>query len=213
MSRTVLLIDASVRLSASASRPLTRRLAESLAGDNGRILRRDIGLKPPPPIAAAWLEAAAAPETARTPAEREALELSDQLISELRSACTLVVGLPIHRFSLPSGFLAWIEHVARPGVTFDHGPAGPIGRLKGKTAYLVVAADGTGAEARATRGFEDAQALLAGLGIERTIKVAGDRSPRRPWEAAPDLGLQIDALAARRAIRPHWREVEDRPAL
>ena len=36
-------------------------------------------------------------------------------------ADVLVAAIPIHNFGVPSGFKAWMDQLARPGVTFNPG--------------------------------------------------------------------------------------------
>ena len=57
------------------------------------------------------------------PAERSreleaAVQPSDTLITELKSADALLITAPIYNFSIPSSLKAWIDHVSRKGHTF-----------------------------------------------------------------------------------------------
>ena len=45
---------------------------------------------------------------------------SDELIAELIQADVVVLGLPMYNFGIPSSLKAWIDHVARAGVTFKY---------------------------------------------------------------------------------------------
>jgi FMN-dependent NADH-azoreductase len=60
----------------------------------------------------------------------------DRLIDELRRADTIVLGLPMYNFGLPSSLKAYFDHVARAGVTFKYTEKGPVGLLTGKKAYV-----------------------------------------------------------------------------
>lgn len=64
------------------------------------------------------------------------LALSDSLVAELQAADTVLITLPIWNFGIPSTLKAWIDQVARAGVTFRYTPDGPVGLLEGKRAIL-----------------------------------------------------------------------------
>ncbi|MGH8244130.1 MAG: FMN-dependent NADH-azoreductase, partial [Steroidobacteraceae bacterium] len=63
--------------------------------------------------------------------------LSDALIAELRAADTIVMGVPMYNFSVPTGLRAWFDHVLRAGETFRYSAAGPEGMLGGKRVIVV----------------------------------------------------------------------------
>ena len=44
--------------------------------------------------------------------------------------------LPMYNLGIPSTLKAWIDHVARAGVTFRYTATGPQGLLAGKKAYV-----------------------------------------------------------------------------
>jgi FMN-dependent NADH-azoreductase len=73
-----------------------------------------------PHLSAEFTTAMFRPPEARTPQQARALELSDELTAEFQSADTLIVATPIHNYTVPTTPKAWIDHVARPGVTFTY---------------------------------------------------------------------------------------------
>ena len=78
----------------------------------------------------------------RTAEQRAVLEYSDGLIDELRTADTIVLGLPLYNFGVPSTLKAYFDHIARAGVTFRYTENGPVGLLTGKKAYVLAARGG-----------------------------------------------------------------------
>ena len=82
-----------------------------------------------------------APE-ARTPAQQKVLDESNALIAELKAADTIVIGLPMYNFGIPSQLKAYFDHVARAGVTFKYSDKGAVGLLAGKKAYVFAARGG-----------------------------------------------------------------------
>lgn len=103
----------------------------------GEVLVRDLAAEPVPHIDAATFAAFGLSPDARTAEQREAVGYSDELIAELEAADVIVLGLPMHNFSIPSVLKAYFDQVARAGVTFRYTEAGPEGLLKGKRAVLV----------------------------------------------------------------------------
>ena len=66
----------------------------------------------------------------------EALRYSDALIAELKAADFVTIGAPLYNFSIASTLKAYIDHIARAGVTFRYTEKGPVGLLTGKKAYV-----------------------------------------------------------------------------
>ncbi|MEL7367955.1 MAG: NAD(P)H-dependent oxidoreductase [Myxococcota bacterium] len=138
----ILHIDASAKHSESVGRPLTKRLAEGLARENGTIVRRDLG--PDIPLLHPDLIAAVAtPPAQRTPDQAQLAALPDRLIEELERTDAVVIGVPIYNFSVPAALKAWIDLVARARRTFKYTQDGPVGLLKDRPVFLVVTSGGT----------------------------------------------------------------------
>jgi FMN-dependent NADH-azoreductase len=75
--------------------------------------------------------------TERNETQQAAAKRSESYIEELRDADALVLAVPMYNFSTPSTVKAWIDHVARAGVSFTYGANGPEGLLNVKKAYVV----------------------------------------------------------------------------
>jgi FMN-dependent NADH-azoreductase len=125
MTQHILRIDASARRSGSVSRDLADRIVARI-GAGATVTTRDLA-DGVPLIDEAWIGSAYTPPADRTAEQRERLALSDTLVAELQAADTLVIGLPIYNFGVPAAFKAWIDQVARAGVTFEYSPQGPRG--------------------------------------------------------------------------------------
>lgn len=74
--------------------------------------------------------------------QQQALNLSNELISELKSVDYIVLGVPIYNFGIPSTLKAWIDYVARVGVTFSYLESGPVGMINNVKKVIVTAARG-----------------------------------------------------------------------
>jgi FMN-dependent NADH-azoreductase len=55
------------------------------------------------------------------------------------ATATLVIEAPLYNFGISSTLKAWLDHIARAGITFCSTATGPEGLIKGKKVYLAVA--------------------------------------------------------------------------
>lgn len=193
MTQTVLHIDASARRQGSTTRDLSTDIVSRLAP--ARIIRRDLST-PLPLLTEAWVDANFTPPNSRTDEQRKTLALSDQLVQELKDADTIVIGLPIYNFSVPAAFKAWIDLVARAGVTFAYSENGPRGLLTGKRAILAVASGGTAVDSDIDFATGYARHVLGFIGITDVSVIAADRMAVDPEAALTAARTQIGQIAA-----------------
>lgn len=140
---TLLHLDTSP-LETSISRELAREFVSNWQRNHpgGTVLYRDLSRATPSPIDQAWVGASFAPAEARTPEQLVQLRESDALVDELLGADEVVIGVPMHNFSIPAALKLWIDQVVRPGRTFQAGSNGFEGLAKGKSATLLIATGG-----------------------------------------------------------------------
>lgn len=140
---TLLVIDSSPR-SNSVSRRLTRHVAEQWKQRNpeGRIIERDLTAATPAYLSEGWIQAMATPEEKRTLEQKNVLAESDAYIAELIAADVIVIGAPMHNFTISAPLKAWIDQVVRAGKTFSYGEKGPKGLLPSEKQVLVIVSRG-----------------------------------------------------------------------
>jgi FMN-dependent NADH-azoreductase len=68
--------------------------------------------------------------------------VSALLIRELKDADVVVIGTPVHNFTIPSALKAWIDHVVRARWTFDVTPHGKIGKLHDRPVFVAFSSGG-----------------------------------------------------------------------
>ncbi len=150
----LLRIDSSAR-AASVTRKLTARAAEEWKKEHpdGEVIHRDLSATQIPPITDDW--SATRLETSElTPAQRAYLSTSDQLIEELWSADTIIIGAPMYNFSISSSLKAWIDQIVRIGKTLGYGPGGPRGLLEAKEVIVITARGGGYEKGTPTEAFD-----------------------------------------------------------
>jgi len=128
----------------SVSRKLSTHLIDHLLKQHpdSRLINRDLATTPPPHLDGLVIGGFYTPADQRDEALNNAVKLSDEFIGELKQADIIVIGAPMHNFSIPSSLKAWIDHVARVGETFSYGENGPVGLLVGKKTYVMSARGG-----------------------------------------------------------------------
>lgn len=108
----------------------------------GRVLCRDLAADPLPHLTAEAFSGFGMPADQRNSAQTAATAISDSLIAELKSVDLVAVGLPMYNFTIPSTFKAWMDYVARAGVTFEYRDNGPHGLIDDKPVYVFAARGG-----------------------------------------------------------------------
>jgi FMN-dependent NADH-azoreductase len=131
-----------IQASLFSSQGQSSRLADQYVAEwqafnpQGRVIHRDLAKDPVPHLTAERFQSFLAKPESRTLAQRKVVNESDALIEELRQADTIVLGLPMYNFGIPSTLKAYFDHIARAGVTFRYTEKGPEGLLEGKKAYI-----------------------------------------------------------------------------
>lgn len=140
----ILHVISSPRGSESNSIKLGNAIVEKLREQHpsATIVVKDLTTHPFPHLEEAHLNAFFTPVEKHTAENREAIKASDQAIGEILQSDIIVIGAPMYNFSISSTLKAWIDHIARAGVTFKYTDHGPEGLISGKKVYLAVASGG-----------------------------------------------------------------------
>lgn len=140
----ILHLNTSIRSNGSHSRTLSGEFLAKLTSANGNavVVERDLASTPVPHLDEATMGAFFTPADKRSAEQNQAVQLSDKLIAEVQAADVIVIGAPMYNFSVSSSFKAWIDHIARAGVTFKYTETGPVGLLQGKKVYVFTARGG-----------------------------------------------------------------------
>lgn len=189
----ILHIDASGRKEGSTSRALGQKLVEKLGGGaTHRDISQGMSFVDDTTIGAYFT-----PAEQRNDAQKQAIALSEELVQELFDHDTYVIGIPMYNFTIPASFKAWADLVARAGLTFKYGDDGaPIGLLKNKKAYVVIATGGVpvGSDMDFLKPW--LTFFLGFIGITDIEFITADGTMSRIDEVMNKAHAQIDALAA-----------------
>jgi FMN-dependent NADH-azoreductase len=170
----ILRIDSSARYEGSVSRQLSQKVIDRLSEKGAiQVTNRDVS-QSMPFVSSDWVNANIIPLANRTTEQLATLSFSDQLVSELENADTIIIGLPIYNFGVPASLKAWVDMVARAGVTFRYTETGPIGLLKDKRAIILVASGGTPMGSDIDHATPYLRQALKFIGITNITFIAAD---------------------------------------
>ena len=138
--RSILLLTCSPKGPAAYSRAMAEETAGRLAAadPDALVVHRDIAADPPPLPDAAFSAAV----LGAAPADDPAFVASEALIRELEACDALVIGTPMHNYTVPAVLKAWIDQIVRIHRTFRSTQAGKVGILRDRPVFLVVASGG-----------------------------------------------------------------------
>ena len=133
---TVLVLTSSAQGAASVSNQLVEDAVARLRSHDPElgVIRRDLGRSPVPHLNLDFAAAMRGAEPTNE-AQAAALALSNELIAELKTADTIIIGAPMYNFGIPSTLKAWFDYVVRAGTDLPlH--RGRAGRLaQGQTRH------------------------------------------------------------------------------
>jgi FMN-dependent NADH-azoreductase len=169
-------------------------VARHLASDPTTIVtERNLDANPLPHLTSVNVDGVRA--HAVTDIEIETRDVSDKLIAELFAADTVVIGAPMHNFSVPTTLRAWFDHVLRPQVTFGYSEAGPKGLVTGKKVILALSRGGPYIEGVADHQEPYLRGLLAFIGITDVEVVRADRTAMGPDAREASIAAAQSAIA------------------
>lgn len=134
----VLHIDSGILGDHSVSRRLTAAVAAQIKAEHSgaTVTYRDLVANPLPHLSGAHLMAAnAEPDQVDTQIAADVAE-SKVVLDEFLAADTVILGVPMYNFSLPSQLKAWIDRIAVAGRTFQYSEKGPVGLAGGKVVIV-----------------------------------------------------------------------------
>jgi len=165
-NQDILHINSSGRYNDSLTRNISTQVVNKLIQTvpNRGIVKRDLasGL---PFVNEGWINANFTEKEQRNEEQHQVLEFSDQLITELKSSEHIVIASPIYNFNVPAVLKAWIDLIARVGVTFHYTETGPIGLLQNKKVYIVMASGGVPIESEMDLASKYLKQVLAFIGL------------------------------------------------
>jgi FMN-dependent NADH-azoreductase len=140
----LLRIDSSGRRD-SVSRQLTSEFVARWMKEHpgSEVKERDLAAEPFSAITGDWVSANRVQPSQRTDRQRDAIARSDLFVAELISADIVVIGTPMHNFTISWPLKAWIDQIVRVGKTVVYDEHGPRGALEGKRVVVIASRGGS----------------------------------------------------------------------
>lgn len=121
------------------------RLSQSIMGfllrsdPTATVVNRIIGSSAMPPVDEDY---AISQQEAADVSQDGSAAVSEELIRELESADVVVIGTPLHNYTVPSALKLWIDHIVRVRWTFNVTPQGKVGTLRDRPVFVAVSSGG-----------------------------------------------------------------------
>jgi len=199
----ILRIDASARREHSITRKLGDEVLRRLVQEHPEadVTVRDLA-DPVDFIDEQWVSANLTDPAARDAQQQAALTASDRLLAELDAADAIVLTTPVYNFSVPAVLKAWIDLVCRTRLSFRYTENGPVGLLRDRPVYLVMASGGVpfGSPADFASGY--LRHIFAFIGIQDVRMVPAERTNS---DAQASAGSALEKLE-------HWLPAGHVPA-
>lgn len=143
MMKKVLVLNSSLNGEQGNSTKLSQQFVEQLANNQQiSVTTRDLSDNAIAHLTqtemAAWMTDA----NERNDEQKALAAISDDLIAELNDNDLIVIGMPMYNFGIPSTFKAWIDRIARAGITFKYTEQGPVGLITDKKVVVLAARGG-----------------------------------------------------------------------
>ncbi|MCB1560831.1 MAG: NAD(P)H-dependent oxidoreductase [Xanthomonadales bacterium] len=181
----ILHIDSSALGQNSASRELTAALVAGLRQQypDASVAYRDLDREPLPHLSARTLAAA----DDATVAENAAV------LQQFLDADTVVVGVPVYNFTIPTALKAWIDRIAVAGKTFRYTENGPEGLAGDKRVLLAVTRGGM----RGADRFEEdyLRFVFSFFGIEVVESIRAEGLNLSPEHRQTAMGAALKQIA------------------
>ncbi|WP_035792239.1 FMN-dependent NADH-azoreductase [Kitasatospora mediocidica] len=170
---SLLHIDSSIRTTGSVTRELSSYFATEWRRNHpdGGYTYRDLGAEPIPHITNAVRESLLDPsrDHGLSPEEKA---LTEAVVAEVREATTVLLGVPMYNYAIPSTIKSWIDLLVSPAHMVA--PGADSGLLSGKTVIVATARGGSYAPGTPREGWDHQEpylrAVLSSIGLADNLK-------------------------------------------
>jgi FMN-dependent NADH-azoreductase len=165
-------IDSSIRGPQSVSREMSAAFAEAwkAAHPDGSYTYRDLNTTPVPVLSSEYVIGSQTPADQRTPAQQAAVDATEWIRADIRTADVILLGVPMYNFTVPASLKAWLDYVIAAEFMLDDDGNGP---LTHKKVVAVTARGGSYAPGTPREDFDFQEpllrAILSQVGLDRNI--------------------------------------------
>ncbi|KAB0681245.1 FMN-dependent NADH-azoreductase [Aureimonas leprariae] len=197
-------VDSSILGGNSVSRTLSAAAVERLraASPDVSVTYRDLAASPIPHLSGAYL-AGQSPDVQHDQAMQEDLALGGKVLDEFLAADTVVIGVALYNFTIPSQLKAWIDRILVAGKTFRYGANGAEGLAGDKRVILAVSRGGFYGSGTPHQSFEHAETYLrsafAFIGVANPEVVVAEGVARGLDQREASVAKALDEIGGLKA--------------
>lgn len=141
--KTMLVINSSLHGINGNSHKATQQYVQALqAKGEYEVVQLDLNNEALPHLSGEEMQAWSTTPQSRTTQQALLAAYSDKFIGLVKKADEIVFGLPMYNFGIPSVLKAFLDRIARAGVTFEYTAQGPKGLLENKSTTIIAARGG-----------------------------------------------------------------------
>lgn len=133
----VLILKSSILGGYSQSGLLADYYAELAKNKGDTVTVRDLAANPVPVLDGELVGAMRPSDAALSERQQQALDLSNELIAELKAHDVIVIAAPMYNFNISTQLKTYFDLIARAGVTFRYTENGPQGLITGKRTVVI----------------------------------------------------------------------------
>lgn len=191
----ILRLDSSSRYADSVSRNLTDYFVARLLKEypEAKVTTRDLAAGLPLPTED-FVDGSHYSMENPTPVMQTALQLSNEMVTELIAADLVVLGMPLYNWTVPSTFKSYIDHVSRLNTTFEYVDGVSEGLLRARSVYIIFTSGGTGIGSEKDFATPYAKYLWQTLGIQNVHIIDASGILFNTEERIHNAKNQIDQL-------------------
>ncbi|GGW95637.1 FMN-dependent NADH-azoreductase [Alteromonas halophila] len=169
------------------------------ASQSVTVTERDLVEMSLPHLSAKEMQAWSVAASQRNADQQALAAMSDTLVAEVQAADEIILAVPMYNFGIPSLLKAWLDRIARAGVTFRYTENGPVGLLEEKTVTVLAARGGMYAGTDKDRQSAYLQHFFSFIGIDDVRMVyaeglaMGDTAARQGFDHANAKIIELTA--------------------
>lgn len=156
-------IDSSILGGYSVSRDLSALIVQHFSGPGVEVIYRDLAIANLPHVTPTSIPTAHSLSAAARQLDAAGEKIrkeSDEILREFLDADTVVLGVPMYNFTIPSQLKAWIDRIVIPGTTVRYSENGPEGLVGDKRIVVAIARGGFYGADTAMASAEHAESYL-----------------------------------------------------
>ena len=141
--KNVLVIKSSLNSESGNSSKLAKDFVAALESKHQiSVTNRNLSDMNLPHLSSEEMQAWMTPDEDRTSEQKSLAAISQSIVDEVLAADEIVLAVPMYNFGIPSVLKAWIDRLARAGITFTYTENGPQGLLSNKQVTVLAARGG-----------------------------------------------------------------------